>query len=365
MSRKTNMLLVLGGAATAGAAAYLAFRRSTKTTEDVQKAIEGISEVTTPPTPPEERGLVKLRLTGYWPYSAREDERQMEGGVTDRKGKPLYTLEQHKADPARYPYVSLAGDYALWPYGQRVVIPELGENLVFRVVDTGGHFHGASKLYRMVGAEPVDVCVNSSKTKLPTSVTARIIPGDNFEKGKSVASAGFKDQTVVVGEGRTVEDVEALARAVTSELGACSDEEQQAAAWAMRNRADVLGATLKQLLAPLGFFGPSAASKGYASTRRQADKRAVTNVIGCLDALQSKDPTGGATEFWVPKLQQQMHMLGCLHRGAVANGDNERAQRYARFAGYETEDAVRDKYQRSGFSVVGVVGDIELLGRKS
>ena len=45
MSRKTNMLLVLGGAATAGAAAYLAFRRSTKTTEDVQKAIDmGLKE---------------------------------------------------------------------------------------------------------------------------------------------------------------------------------------------------------------------------------------------------------------------------------------------------------------------------------
>jgi hypothetical protein len=361
MSRKTNMMLIGGGVALAGGAAYLAFRKSVKTTESVQKAIAGVTDIDTPPS---ERGKVKVRATGYWPYTAREDERQMEGGTKDRKGKPIITLEQHLADPATYPYVSVSGDDALWPYGQRISI-DAWPNAVFRVVDTGSHFRGAGKVYRVAGYEPLDIAVNSSKTKVPKLVVATIFPGDNFEHGKAVATSGFKDQTVVVGEGRTVEDVEALSRAVASELGHCSDEEQKAAAWAMRNRADVLGMTLKQLLAPLGVWGAPSQSKGYASTRRAADKRATENVISVLDAPQTQDPTGGAIEFWVPRLQQQMHMLGCLYRGAVANGDSERAARYARFADYETEDAVREKFQSRGFGVTKVVGDIELLGRKT
>jgi len=361
MSRSTNILLIGGGVALAGGAAYLAFRRSTKTTEDVQKAIEGVTSIDTPPS---ERGKVKVRATGYWPYTAREDEKKMEGGTNDRKGKPIITLEQHLADPARYPYVSVSGDDALWPYGQRISI-DAWPRAVFRVVDTGSHFRGAGKVYRVVGYEPLDIAVDSSSTPVPKLVVATIYPGDNFAGGKAVASSGFKDQTVVVGEGRTMEDVDALARAVTSELGHCSDEEQCAAAWAMRNRADDRGMTLKQLLAPLGIYGSPSVSKGYASTRRPATKRVTENVIGVLDASQSKDPTRGAVEFWVPRLQQQMHMLGCLYRGAVANGDSERAVRYARFAGYETEDSVREKYTNDGLGVTTIIGDIELLGRKT
>jgi hypothetical protein len=361
MSRSTNMILIGGGVALAGGAAYLAFRRSTKTTEDVQKAIEGVTDINTPPS---ERGKVKVRATGYWPYAATEAEKKMEGGTNDRLGHPIITLEQHLADPAAHPYVSVSGDPDIWPAGQRISI-DAWPTAVFRVVDTGSHFHGAGKVYRVVGYEPLDIAVNSSATPVPKLVTATIFPGDSFVKGKAVATGGFKDQTVVVGEGRTMDDVEALSRAVASELGHCSDDEQRAAAWAMRNRADVLGMNLKQLLAPRGVWGAATHSKGYASTRRPADKRATENVIGCLDAPQSQDPTNGATEFWVPKLQQQMHMLGCLYRGAVANGDSERAIRYARFAGYETEDAVRDKMQRNGLGVTTVVGDIELLGRKT
>lgn len=359
--RSTNMLLIGGGVALAGGAVYLAFRRSSKTTENVQKAIEGITNIDAPPS---ERGKVKVRATGYWPYTARDDEKQMEGGTKDRKGKPIHTLEQHLADPASHPYVSVSGDDALWPYGQRISI-DAWPSAVFRVVDTGSHFRGTGKVYRVAGYEPLDIAVNSSSTPVPKLVVATIYPGDNFASGKAVAASGFKDQTVVVGEGRTLDDVDALSRAVESELGHCSDDEQRAAAWAMRNRADVLGMTLKQLLAPLGVYGAPAVSKGYASTRRAATKRSTDNVIGVLDAHPSKDVTRGATEFWVPKLQQQMHMLGCLYRGAVANGDSERASRYARFAGYETEDAVRDSFQRNGFGVTTVVGDIELLGRKA
>jgi hypothetical protein len=139
---------------------------------------------------------VKLRLTGYWPFSARPDERGMEGGKSDRVGNPLYTLEDFQAGKA--PYVSLSGDDAAWPYGQRIEIDEF-PGVIFRVVDTGSHFSSKkNKTYKEEGYEPIDVCVNSSSTKLPKTATAHIVKGDNFEKGKQVSVAYFKGQDVAV-----------------------------------------------------------------------------------------------------------------------------------------------------------------------
>jgi hypothetical protein len=360
MERRSHILLLLGGGTLLGGGAYLAWRRGTKTTDDVKKALEGVTDIATPPA---ERGKVHVRATGYWPYTALPDERKMEGGTNDRKGKPIITLEQHQADPAKYPYVSVSGDLDIWPYGQRISI-DAWPGAVFRVVDTGSHFHGSGKVYRVVGYEPLDIAVQSSQTPVPKLVTATIYPGDNFEKGKAVASSGFKDQTVV-GEGRTLDDIEALSRALSSELGSRGAEEQTAAAWALRNRADMLGMTLKQLLAPLGQYGATSASRGYASTRRPATKASADIAIGVLDAPAAHDPTGGATEFWTPCLQEQMHMLGCVHRAAVATGDEDRAQRYQRFAGYATEDDVRQRHARDGLRVTAIVGAVELLGRKT
>lgn len=138
-------------------------------------------------------GKVRLRLTGYWPFTARQDERKMEGGIFDRKmpkgfeDKPdskeyqqhvLHTAEQYLADPIHHPFVSLSGDDAIWPYGQEIDIPWTdGRVLRGRVVDTGSHFRGANKVYRTEGYEPIDVCVNSSQTKVPTHVVAQIVGG--------------------------------------------------------------------------------------------------------------------------------------------------------------------------------------------
>lgn len=138
-------------------------------------------------------GKVKLRLTGYWPFTARPDERKMEGGIFDRKmpkgyaDKPespqyqahvLHTAEQHLADPIKHPFVSLSGDDAIWPYGQELLIPWTnGQTLRGRVVDTGSHFRGAGKVYRSPGYEPIDVCVDSAQTKVPQHVVAQIVGG--------------------------------------------------------------------------------------------------------------------------------------------------------------------------------------------
>jgi hypothetical protein len=141
--------------------------------------------------------IVKLRLTGYWPFSAREDEKKMEGGIHDRKGNPLHTVEDFLSGKA--PFVSLSGDDAVWPYGQLIKIPWVGGKIITgRVVDTGSHFRGAGKIYRVAGAEPIDVCVASSKSEVPKLVDAQIVAGDSFDPKKMIATSGIKGQTVKV-----------------------------------------------------------------------------------------------------------------------------------------------------------------------
>ena len=112
-----------------------------------------------------------VRLTEYHP-DAPAKERKMEGGKNDRKKVPLVLLEQHLADPVRFPYVAVASDLvlhgALVPYGTRVYLtladPRLA-GVVFRLVDTGGHFLEArypgdperDKQIRVPGHEPLDI----------------------------------------------------------------------------------------------------------------------------------------------------------------------------------------------------------------
>lgn len=196
-----KVLTISGGIIGAGAA-VLGIVNWSKGTQAIKNAVAADPV----PLPPSAAVLANLpvfnvRLTGYWPYQSglSEKERKMEGGHNDRKGKPLITLEMHQKDPSKYPYVSVAGDYEIFPYGQRLIISAWPDS-VFRVVDTGGHFYGAGKLYRLAGHEPLDICVDSSQTTVPKKgTTAKIVPGDNWEKGKAVAVAKMKDQSVQVG----------------------------------------------------------------------------------------------------------------------------------------------------------------------
>lgn len=180
--------LLGGGVVLSGAAAALVLGlKSAATARETEKAI-GTG------------GTINVRLTGYWPFvkGLSAKERKMEGGVNDRKGHPLHTLEMYQRDPVAHPYVSVAGDDAAWPYGQRIAI-SAWPGVVFRVVDTGSHFRGTGKLYRASGREPLDVCVESSSTVVPKSnTTATIFPGDHFAKKglTDVATSKFQGQTV-------------------------------------------------------------------------------------------------------------------------------------------------------------------------
>jgi hypothetical protein len=370
MKKSTGFLLLGGGALTIGGV-LLAWRKSAKTAEAVEQAVSGNQP---PPLPgqPDTRGQVTLKLTHYWPFTARPDEQLMEGAPVDRKGQPLHTVEDFLA--GKSDYVSLAGDYTIFPYGQKILIPWGNKTLVGRVVDTGGHFHGGSKLYRVTGAEPIDVCVFDRKSAPPKSVVVgKIVAGDNFDSGKSIAAAGLKGQTIMTGtvlggevlDAHTNSDVEALARAIESELGGQRHEEQRAAAWAMRNRAAASGVTLSAMLVPLGVYGPSRVTGGYASTRKAPTPGAIEVATEVLDSPASADPTGGAVEFWIPQLQTQMHELASLYSAAVRLGDRTRAEKYERFAGYGSEVDIRARQEEDGLQVTCVVGAVELLGKVS
>lgn len=124
--------------------------------------------------------VINVRLTEYCPFQPgmTEAQEKMQGGVFDRRGKPLYALEDYLEGKA--PYVSLACDYTGGPpanaaefkkYGMKCYLPEISENInsyidfefdplviPFRLVDTGGHFFSEKKKIRVAGYEPIDVC---------------------------------------------------------------------------------------------------------------------------------------------------------------------------------------------------------------
>lgn len=200
MKRRTAYVgagLLIGGGGLALGAFWLYSRRNREMVETIREAVQDTGSTDSTDL---SKSTINVRLTGYWPFTATEAERKMEGGLNDRRGNRLHTLEQHLADPVAHPFVSVSGDDAVFPYGQRLVI-SAWPNATFRVVDTGGHFRGAGKVYRALGREPLDICVDSSKTVVPkTGTTARIIAGDNFEKGRAVATTGIRDQNVVLGQ---------------------------------------------------------------------------------------------------------------------------------------------------------------------
>lgn len=125
---------------------------------------------------------VPVTLTSYWPWDVRtRAEQLMEGEPKDRHGRRLHTLQDHLADPVAHPYVSVAGDWTLWPYGQRIELPDVHPSAVFRIVDTGGHFVGKNKVYRNPGCEPLDICVQTRHDNIGPKVSvAHVVDGDHL-----------------------------------------------------------------------------------------------------------------------------------------------------------------------------------------
>lgn len=104
-------------------------------------------------------------LSEYHP-DAPTDQQRMEGGKYDRNPRQktlVITVEQFNQDKSKYPYVSVSGDLTLRgkpvPYGARIYFSSFPD-IVFRLVDTGDRFRGATKCIRKDEHEPFDIATN-------------------------------------------------------------------------------------------------------------------------------------------------------------------------------------------------------------
>ncbi len=121
------------------------------------------------------------------------------------------------------------------------------------------------------------------------------------------------------GKARPVSEVECLARAIVSEAGRGEELEQRAIAWAVRNLAAARGQSIASLACrPPGRQGERQANgrRRLFATRQRATQGARRIAREVLTASPGEDPTGGATNFFEPAVQDRLFAAGRLRRTA-------------------------------------------------
>lgn len=140
-------------------------------------------------------------------------------------------------------------------------------------------------------------------------------------------------------EETTDDEVEALARVITSEADRYSEAERTAIAWTVRNRARRRHTTIAKMVCnPCG-------KQGHARPFSSAQRATLANLElarRVLDADDADDPTAGALAFFEPRVQDRL----------VAEG--RPGYRY-------TSAELRAKWQREGQKPKGAVGAFEFF----
>lgn len=135
-------------------------------------------------------------------------------------------------------------------------------------------------------------------------------------------------------------EVNALGRAVHSEVDGFSREVQLAAAWAVRNRARARRTTIRALLrGTRKAWGRQLGADPPFSSRLPAAERHLVIAREVLTAPQSDDPTNGATSFLEPALYEQQYREGKVKRSL---------------------EELRAKWRADGGRQLATVGPIEL-----
>lgn len=107
--------------------------------------------------------------------------------------------------------------------------------------------------------------------------------------------------------GLAPDDIDALARVITSEAGSGSLAEKRAIGWTVRNRAAKARKSIAQLVcAPCG---PQEPGRPFSS-RQPATAEARRIAAEILAAPPGGDPTAGATAFFEPALQDKLAKAG-------------------------------------------------------
>lgn len=158
----------------------------------------------------------------------------------------------------------------------------------------------------------------------------------------------------------TEQEIEALARTIASEAGSGTPAEQKAIAWTVRNRFRGKSIYAKQhpWRSQKGGDPPfSSARDATAATRRLAAE--------VLAADQSQDPTGGATSFFEPKMQDLFFKAGEMARKGETGDrriDGMLLTDITRFKFYKKDaSAIRASWGKSS-AVYATAGRFEFWG---
>ena len=117
---------------------------------------------------------------------------------------------------------------------------------------------------------------------------------------------GIAGAAVLLGRERTeiVDEVEALARVITSEANGYTEAERTAIAWTVRNRAAKRRVSIAKLVCT-PTCGPCCDGRPFSSAREAtATNRELARRVLAVPA--AADPTHGATAFFEPRVQDRL-----------------------------------------------------------
>lgn len=180
------------------------------------------------------------------------------------------------------------------------------------------------------------------------------------EDGEPAAPTTAPPLTGGSGIAETGDEVEALARTIASEAGSGTAAEQRSIGWVVRNR--FRGKSIYKVQYP--WRAQKGADPPFSSARPANDShRALARQI--LAADQSEDPTGGATSFFEPRMQDAFAKAGTMARaGETGNRviDGVPLTDITRFKFYKkSADQVRAKWS-PGSTMYATAGRFELWG---
>ncbi len=158
------------------------------------------------------------------------------------------------------------------------------------------------------------------------------------------------------------QEVEALARIIASEAGSGTLGEQRAIAWTARNHFRAKNKSIYGTEFP--WRSQNGANPPFSSAR---DANETTRGLAreVLSAPQMMDPTGGATSFFEPKMQDLFYKAGVLARAGETGDrtiDGQKLTDITRFKNYKKDAAqIRAKWG-NGSAIFATAGRFEFWG---
>lgn len=158
----------------------------------------------------------------------------------------------------------------------------------------------------------------------------------------------------------TADEIEALGRVIASEAGSGTEAEQRCIAWTVRNHFRGKSIYQKQF--------PWRSQKGGDppfSSARPATAATLRLATEVLAQDQADDPTGGATSFFEPRMQDAFYKAGELARAGQTGDrviDGVKITDISRFKAYRKDaDGIRKSWGR-GSTLYKTEGRFEFWG---